>query len=38
MAETTRKYLPWALGAALVIQFVWWNNKCPGVLKGLKGY
>ncbi len=35
MNETSRnwKYATFGLGALLVVQFLWWNQKAPEVLK-----
>ncbi len=30
------KYATFALGTAVVLQFVWWDQKCPEVLRGGK--
>jgi hypothetical protein len=30
---TKKSIVPWLLGAALVAQFIWWNSKCPNVLR-----
>jgi len=31
--KTVSRNVAYGLGALLVIQFLWWNKKCPGVLK-----
>jgi hypothetical protein len=28
----------YVLGVAVIAQFFWWDNKCPQVLRGGKGY
>lgn len=32
------KYATMALAVVVVGQFVWWDQKCPKVLQGKKGY